>query len=140
MAISRRRRAAPAANVEKMSAGKPLDDDDRQPWIEAIGSVMRETDYAGNNTVIACSALRSTYRDFLARQSSTVRFVLLRGTRETLLKRMRSRSEHFMPADLLDSQLATLEEPDDAIVADIEESPENIVTFVVEALQASPGR
>lgn len=96
----------PAANVAKMTAGIPLDDEDRGPWLDAVGARL-----AQSPVVIACSALRRRYRDRLRAAAPSTRFVLLDGDREILAARMGSR-EHFMPSALLDSQLATLERPD----------------------------
>lgn len=115
----------PRSNVEKMAAGVPLTDNDRWPWLMAVRAwidrqIDRQIDeqideridgqIAGRGAVIACSALRRSYRDVLRRPE--VLFVLLDGDRETLLARLRARHGHFMPASLLDSQLATLERPD----------------------------
>jgi gluconokinase len=100
----------PAANVAKMSSGTPLTDADRAPWLAALADVTRRQHRSGANTVLTCSALRRAYRDVLrtAVPEPTV-FVHLVGSREVLAERMSGR-EHFMPASLLDSQLATLEE------------------------------
>lgn len=94
----------PIANVEKMSAGIPLDDDDRAPWLGAIGSRLAGAD----RIVIACSALKRAYRDLIRVHAPDARFVMLEVDRAELDHRMRSR-DHFMPPSLLDSQLATLE-------------------------------
>lgn len=96
----------PPANVTKMAAGLPLDDDDRAPWLDAVGERL-----ASGGVVVACSALRRAYRDRLREAAPAARFVLLHGTRELLAARLAARSDHFMPAALLDSQLATLELP-----------------------------
>lgn len=96
----------PPANVAKMAAGIPLDDDDRAPWLDAVGDRL-----ASGGVVVACSALRRAYRDRLREAAPAARFVLLHGTRELLAARLGARTDHFMPAALLDSQLATLELP-----------------------------
>lgn len=115
----------PAANIAKMSRGEPLDDADRAPWLDRVGQVLQSPG------VVACSALKRVYRDRIrAMAGQPVVFLYLRGQRDTLLQRMAARPGHFMPVSLLDSQLATLEEPgaDEAHrVADIEASPEEIV-------------
>ena len=99
----------PEANIAKMSSGTPLTDDDRWPWLDAIALAMRE---ATDGVVVTCSSLRRTYRDRLrARAGRPVLFVYLNGSRETLAARLAARKGHFMPASLLDSQLATLEPP-----------------------------
>jgi len=100
----------PAANVAKMRAGVPLVDADRWPWLAAIAAWMRQQLTAGRSGVVACSALRQVYRARLRQAGTGVRFVYLRVDHEELARRMRGR-EHFMPPELLGSQLATLEEP-----------------------------
>jgi carbohydrate kinase (thermoresistant glucokinase family) len=97
----------PAANVAKMAAGIPLDDADRAPWLDAVGAVL-----AAGPVVVACSALRRVYRDRLRAAAPGLLLVFLDGSREVLAARMAARPGHFMPASLLDSQLATLERPD----------------------------
>lgn len=94
----------PVANIEKMAAGHPLDDDDRWPWLAAVGRNLAEARTAG--MVIACSALKRDYRDAIRRESPEVIFVQLDGSREVLGSRLEGRSGHFMPPALLDSQLA----------------------------------
>lgn len=100
----------PSANVAKMHAGTPLDDADRQPWLQAIAAWIAEHLQAGRNGVVACSALRRVYRERLRCAGPGVRFVYLQVGRAVLHQRLQQR-QHFMPASLLDSQLATLEEP-----------------------------
>ncbi|WP_256869786.1 gluconokinase [Paenarthrobacter ureafaciens] len=96
----------PQANIDKMAAGTPLNDDDRAPWLAEIGRRFSTSDAA---LVIACSALKRAYRDIIRSGDPSVAFVHLHGTRELLNERMNNRPGHFMPASLLDSQLATLE-------------------------------
>lgn len=124
----------PEENVRKMASGTHLTDDDRWPWLERIGEVMEECDAAGRNAVIACSALRAAYRDYLLRHSDAVELVFLRGERDTILQRMRERSDHFMPAGLLDSQFDALEEPKHAVIVDVDKSPDEIVEDIVREL------
>ena len=95
----------PAANVEKMSAGIPLTDADRWPWLAIVGSVLAETE----SLVVACSALKRSYRDAIRAAASDTAFVHLTVDRDTLADRVASRPGHFMPVSLLDSQLETLE-------------------------------
>ena len=108
----------PPANVAKMAAGTPLDDDDRWPWLDRMATAMREVNDRGGHAVLACSALKQAYRDRLAR-AGDVRFVFLRGDRATIAARLAARRHEFMPASLLESQFAALEEPADALAVDI---------------------
>ena len=116
----------PPANIAKMSRGEALDDTDRAPWLDKVGQVLQQ-----DGTVVACSALKRSYRDRIrAMAGAPVLFLFLRGKRETLLQRMGARPGHFMPVSLLDNQLATLEPPaaDELhLVADIEQTPAAIV-------------
>ncbi|MBD8079904.1 gluconokinase [Cellulosimicrobium arenosum] len=99
----------PQANIDKMSAGTPLTDDDRWPWLEAIRDWLSSEADAGRSGVVTCSALKRSYRDLLRTAHGSVCFVHLDGSRELLGERMEHRSGHFMPTSLLPSQLATLE-------------------------------
>jgi len=119
----------PPVNIEKMSAGIPLDDDDREPWLRQIGAELGEAAAAGRTLVIGCSALKRSYRDLIRAAAPDARFVHLHGTEELLRERMQVRPGHFMPASLLDSQLATLEDLGDdeaGRVFDIADSPEQL--------------
>ena len=122
------------ANVAKMKSGTPLNDDDRLPWLQSIRRFMNETEAAGQSTVMACSSLREIYRDVLGRTQPWVRFVYLSGSRDLLSARMRARSGHYMPPALLDSQLATLEVPTDAITVDIAQPPGELVSEIIRRL------
>ncbi|NQD87925.1 glycosyl hydrolase [Paenarthrobacter sp. CM16] len=127
----------PQANIDKMASGTPLNDDDRAPWLAEIG---RRFPASNSALVIACSALKRSYRDIIRSADPTVVFVHLHGTRELLNARMTARPGHFMPASLLDSQLATLEplEDDEAgIVVDIAQSVEEIVKEALAGLNGS---
>lgn len=120
----------PQANIGKMAAGTPLNDDDRAPWLAEIGRRFTASNVA---LVIACSALKRSYRDIIRSADRSVAFVHLHGTRELLTERMNSRPGHFMPASLLDSQLATLEPLQDdetGAVVDIAKPVEDIVNEV----------
>lgn len=130
----------PPSNVAKMKAGQPLDDADRQPWLQAIRDFMEQGQAEGRNLVIACSALRERYRDQLGRAEPWVRFVFLHGTKELIARRMQARAGHFMPPTLLDSQLATLEVPVDAVAVPVDGTPVELVDRILAALPAlSPG-
>lgn len=126
-----------AANVEKMRTGHPLNDDDRRPWLAAIRAVIARTLANGNSAVVACSALKQWYRDALIPDSAAagaVRFVYLDVPRDVLHQRLIDRPHHFMPADLLDSQLTTLEKPSDALCVDGTKPPAQIVASVIGTL------
>jgi len=125
----------PAANVAKMAAGEPLDDKDRAPWLEAMSRHMNAIDAQGGNAVLACSALKDTYRKVLLR-AGDVQFVYLRGDEATVAPRLSARSHHFMPASLLHSQLAALEEPRDAFMVDIRLSVAEQVALIRRALSS----
>lgn len=127
----------PPANRAKMAAGKPLDDADREPWLETLADLLARRLSENRPVVLACSALKSAYRDKLA-VAPSVRFVFLSGPRELIARRLAARTDHFMPAALLDSQLASLETPHDAVSADISKSPENIVAEILSGLQIRP--
>ena len=99
----------PVSNVEKQRHGTPLTTEDRLPWLETVGRVMRERRAPGHPVIMACSALRRMYRDRIRAEEPDAFFVCLVASREELERRMRLRTGHFMPASLLDSQLATLE-------------------------------
>jgi len=123
-----------AENVQRMSREVPLTDDDRVRWLRSLAVRIRETKDAGTGLVMTCSALKRSYRDVLRAQASELRFVFLRGPRALLAERLASRRGHFMPPSLLDSQLATLEEPspdEHAWVCDIRESPQDLVAALV---------
>lgn len=124
----------PAANVAKMSAGIPLDDDDRWPWLDTVGHRLAEgADSSG--VVVACSALKRAYRDRLRAGCPTVAFVHLDGSRELLTARATSRENHFMPPALLDSQfdaLERLEEDEHGIVLDVAARPDALADLAHE--------
>jgi gluconokinase len=119
----------PPENVAKMSAGIPLDDSDRAPWLETIGAWL--ADHAASGGVTSCSALRRRYRDVLRAGAPDQLFVHLDGTREVIARRVAGRPGHFMPVSLLDSQFATLEPLDDdenGLVLDLARSVDDLVT------------
>lgn len=105
----------PPENLAKMSAGEPLTDDDRLPWLQAIAEVIAQRSAAGTPTIVTCSALRRTYRDLLRGGAPALFFLHLHADFEVLLSRMGERTKHFMPTSLLQSQFDTLEplEPDE---------------------------
>src|ERR671919_2771850 len=117
----------PPANVEKMRSGVPLDDADREPWLETMSREIGAWLDAGRTVVLACSALKQRYRDVLKAGRPGVVFVHLEGDPALIRKRLDHRRGHYMPASLLESQLAALEEPADAITVGVEGTPEAIV-------------
>ena len=119
----------PPANVEKMKHGTPLTDADREPWLKALHDKIVEWTAEKRDVVLACSALRRSYRDEL-RASPDVKFVYLKGSYELFSQRVLGRKGHFAKQDLLASQFATLEEPTDAITVDATKSPDQIVSEV----------
>jgi gluconokinase len=119
----------PPANVEKMKHGIPLTDTDREPWLKALHDKIVEWTAGKHNVVLACSALKQSYREEL-RAGSEVKFVYLKGTYELFSRRVLTRKGHFAKQDLIASQFAALEEPTDAIIADASDSPEEIVSEV----------
>ncbi|MER7719502.1 gluconokinase [Streptomyces flaveolus] len=129
----------PPANIAKMTAGTPLTDEDRWPWLDAIGGWAHGR--AGLGGVVSSSALKRSYRDRLRAAAPGVVFVHLTGSRELIEDRMSHREGHFMPTALLDSQFATLQplEADEAGVAvDVAGSPEEITERAADALKALP--
>ena len=118
-------------NRRRMAMGVPLTDDDRRPWLRAIATRLHDAHRGGHGLVVACSALKRSYRDLLRTEGAPdVRFVFLRGKRPLLDERLAARRGHFMPASLLESQLAALEEPapdEDAWVYDVSQPPEAIL-------------
>ena len=126
----------PPANVEKMRSGVPLDDADRRPWLETLSREIGAWLDAGKTVVLACSALKQRYRDILKAGRPGVRFVHLKGDEDLIRERLEHRRGHYMPASLLDSQLAALEEPADAITVGIDAPPDAIVAEIRAALAA----
>ncbi|TCA10270.1 gluconokinase [Rhizobium leguminosarum] len=128
----------PAANVEKMSKGIPLTDEDRMPWLDRIGDDIKASLEKSEGIIVSCSALKRLYRDRLrAAAGGNLFFVYLEGSRALLMKRMGERKGHFMPASLLDSQLATLEVPTGepgVVTVDIDDTVEGIATKALEGL------
>ena len=128
---------SPAA-VGKMSKGIPLTDEDRFPWLDRIGREIATALAAGSGLVVTCSALRKIYRDRLrASSGGRLTFLFLNGSKEVLLPRMAARKDHFMPVSLLDSQLATLEDPSgepDVVTVDISGTTDDVIALSTRAL------
>ena len=119
----------PRANVEKMRGGLPLDDDDRRPWLEALRELIWGCLERGESAVLACSALRESYREYLL-VDEEVKLVYLKGDFELIQKRLKGRRGHFMNPELLDSQFATLEEPDEGLHVDVSSPPREVVKTI----------
>ncbi len=117
----------PSANIEKMSRGIPLEDADRLPWLLQLQAAIDRWLLENKNVVLACSALKASYREMLCRDPQRMKIVYLKGSFQLLSARLTSRENHYMKADLLLSQLATLEEPEDAIIIDASQPLELIV-------------
>lgn len=129
----------PPANVAMMRAGIPLTDKEREPWLAALAALIRDLLIAGQSAALACSALKAAYRARLTAAAEAnpdaVQFVYLRIPLAVAEQRLSERHAHFMPATLVPSQFATLEEPDDAIVIDAQFAPDAIVAAIQQALQ-----
>ena len=132
----------PAANIAKMRAGVPLTDEDRWPWLAAVAAVIDERIAAGQSAVVACSALKRSYRDLLLAGRPAVRMVFLDVDRDLLAARLAARHGHFFRADLLASQLADLENPQPAeriLVLPAVGTPEQIAQQIISRLQLASG-
>jgi gluconokinase len=114
----------------KMHLGIALDDADRAPWLAALRKLIQSMVSEGRNGVVACSALKQSYRDEIVVDPASVKVIYLKGSKQVIAERLRNRAGHFMNPDLLQSQIDTLEEPRDAIVVDISGTPEAIVSEI----------
>lgn len=131
----------PAANIAKMRNGIPLDDADRLPWLRAIAAQIDRWLAEGRNGVVTCSALKRQYRDIIVGNRPGVRLIYLKGDRELIAHRLAARHGHFMPATLLDSQFADLEEPgpdERPVVVSIGDPPHMLVERIMAALNLGP--
>ena len=129
----------PAANVAKMSAGQPLTDEDRWPWLQAIADEIDRLSATGQRAVVACSALKRAYRDILVHGRDDIRIVFLSGTQDVIADRLAGRKGHFMPPGLLASQFRTLQppQPDERpISVSIDAPVEAIVDDIIRQLKA----
>lgn len=124
----------PPANVDKMSRSVPLSDDDRAGWLAAMAELLRRCGAEGQSIVLACSALKQKYRDQLQVDAEAVQFVYLKGSYHLILERMARRPGHYMKPDMLASQFDALEEPRDALTADVAPPPEEIVVRILHLL------
>ena len=131
----------PASNVAKMSAGHPLTDEDRWPWLRAIADEIDRVCKAGRRVVMACSALKRTYRDILVHGRDDVRIIYLDGTQQLIASRLAARKGHFMPPGLLDSQFGTLEPPGESekpVTVSIDAPVDAIVDSILHQLGLGP--
>lgn len=127
----------PPANVAKMSAGTPLTDADRWPWLRALAAEISRAEAAGRSSVVGCSSLKRSYRDILRSGAPVVRFLHVHGTRDILTARLNARPGHFFPPALLDSQLAALEpltDDEDGVVVDMAQPVQEQVRVAIRAL------
>ncbi|RMI06708.1 gluconokinase [Cellulomonas triticagri] len=131
----------PQANIDKMSAGTPLTDEDRWPWLRAMRDWLTEQAAEGRSTIVTCSALKVAYRDVLREAEGRVRFVHLDGTIESIGDRMSGRAGHFMPTSLLPSQFQTLQpltDDEDGVVVPVEVSPQSVADAALRELGIDP--
>jgi len=124
----------PPANIDKIRHGIALTDADRQPWLERLRKAIEGWIKEGSNLVLACSALKENYRQILD-VGPAVQFVYLKGTANLIAQRLHSRHGHFANEQILASQFADLEEPDAAVVEDISQTPQEIVTDIRQKLR-----
>jgi gluconokinase len=122
------------ANIEQMRRGIPLTDADRRPWLRSLRAEIERAIDTHTNLILACSALKAEYRQDLGIGADRVEFVYLKGAIELIQQRLKQRTGHFMNPDLLQSQFADLQEPDDAIVIEIDLSPAEIVQQIATEL------
>jgi gluconokinase len=131
----------PASNVAKMSAGHPLTDEDRWPWLRAIADEIDRVCGAGEHAVIACSALKRAYRNILVHGRDDVRMIYLKGTQQLIADRLALRKGHFMPPGLLASQFKTLEPPEtdeNPVTVSIDASVDSIVVDIIHQARLTP--
>lgn len=122
----------PAENVAKMAAGQPLNDEDRQPWLERLSTLLQNVLQKQEGAILACSALKKNYRKTLEQGlDSPPIFVYLKGSSKLIAARLQVRNGHFMPPELLASQFAALEEPADAFIVSIDQEIEEITTQII---------
>ena len=125
----------PPENVAKMASGTPLTDEDRWPWLDRLNAEVRAREARGESVVLACSALNQAYRDRLTRAVADWKLVFLHGSFELLRRRVEERKHRYMPASLLQSQLATLEPPVDGISVDVAQPAKRSIEYLVAVLR-----
>lgn len=127
----------PPENIEKMSCGIPLDDRDRLPWLLALQNLIERMRRDRDNGIIACSSLKQAYRNLLQGNKQDIFWVYLKGNYELIYQRIKQRQQHFMSAQMLQSQIELLEEPKNAFIIDISKSPEEIAFQIAARLNSS---
>jgi len=125
----------PEENVEKMSQGIPLTDEDRDGWLDTLSKLISEKLDAGESGVLSCSALKKKYREKLRVDPERVCFIYLKGSYDLIWSRMQVRTGHYMPADLLKSQFDDLEEPENGFIVDIDQPPNDVLDDVLAYLR-----
>lgn len=129
----------PRANIQKMGSGHPLNDEDRMPWLERLSDAAYSLHHKNESGIIVCSALKRRYRDRLREGNPEMVFLYLKGSFDVIMERLKARSGHFMPTDLLKSQFEALEEPGseepDVICVDIDADIDEVVQRCVLALE-----
>jgi len=123
-------------NIKKMSHGKPLNDEDRFPWLNQLANLLADWE-ADEGAVLACSALKKSYRDILNSKAENIRWVYLSGDLKTIQSRMKNREDHFMKSEMLTSQFDDLEPPMHAIEISIKNPPETIIDLLLEKLKSN---
>lgn len=130
----------PEVNIRKMESGEPLSDLDRKPWLHQLADKIKELN-SRTGGIIACSALKKSYRNTLQNRSGAeLCFIHLKGPKELIAQRLSERNHHFMPSTLLDSQFEALEEPENAIIVSITNSPEEIVSEIITQLKKATSK
>ena len=129
----------PAANIEKMKHGIPLNDDDRVPWLQRLHDELQHQLTERHSVILACSALRESYRNTLGDHISPLTFVHLDVDAETIRNRLQHRTAHFFPKELMESQFATLEKPKDAVIVDARKPLDAVVDQVIHSLGEETG-
>ena len=124
----------PQSNVDKMSSGIPLNDQDRLPWLLNLSDKLEEWSLNGG-AVLSCSALKEKYRQMLSSKADDVQWIWLEGSRELIASRMKARKNHYFSVELLDSQIRDLEEPEYGIKISIETGPEKIINQIIKELK-----
>ena len=128
------------ANVRKMKSGMPLTDEDREPWLRDLRAAIERWKRREPGHVLACSALKGSYREILRQNDPDVKFVYLRGAFDLIARRLKGRKGHFFDPALLRSQFDALESPKDALVFDISNKPEEIISSILAAVKPATTR